>query len=283
MIDWFTVIAQLINFLILVWLMKRFLYRPILNAIDARENRIARELEEADTVRTQAKAEKEKFAQSNREMEANRTNLLREATDAAEAERKRLMEKARHAAAEYHVKRRESLQKEEDSLHRAIAHRTHEEVFAISKQVLRDLADSDLEERMLKALARTFESLPVEKQEAIRHSIESAPQSIVVRSAFALAPSSRSTIERLLGEILQRRAEPSFEVDQDLIAGIEISIGGQKIAWSIADYLSSLHAGVGELLYEQSPSAKVLESRTESPSASEDAKSSSPHSAEDGK
>jgi len=37
LIDWFTVVAQVINFLILVWLMKRFLYKPILNAIAARE------------------------------------------------------------------------------------------------------------------------------------------------------------------------------------------------------------------------------------------------------
>ena len=42
LIDWFTVAAQALNFLILVWLMKRFLYKPILHAIDAREERIAK-------------------------------------------------------------------------------------------------------------------------------------------------------------------------------------------------------------------------------------------------
>ncbi len=48
LIDWFTVGAQALNFLILVWLMKRFLYKPILNAIDAREKKIAAELADAD-------------------------------------------------------------------------------------------------------------------------------------------------------------------------------------------------------------------------------------------
>ena len=43
LIDWFTVVAQVVNFLILVWLLKRFLYKPILDAIDAREKRIAKE------------------------------------------------------------------------------------------------------------------------------------------------------------------------------------------------------------------------------------------------
>ena len=38
LIDWFTVGAQALNFIILVWLLKRFLYKPILDAIDARRS-----------------------------------------------------------------------------------------------------------------------------------------------------------------------------------------------------------------------------------------------------
>jgi F-type H+-transporting ATPase subunit b len=52
LIDWFTVVAQVLNFLILVWLLKRFLYRPILNAIDVREKRIAAEVADARRRRT---------------------------------------------------------------------------------------------------------------------------------------------------------------------------------------------------------------------------------------
>jgi F-type H+-transporting ATPase subunit b len=48
LIDWFTVAAQALNFFVLVWLMKRFLYKPILNAIAEREKKIASELANAD-------------------------------------------------------------------------------------------------------------------------------------------------------------------------------------------------------------------------------------------
>ena len=48
LINWFTVVAQAINFLILVWLLKRFLYKPILQAIDEREKRIATQLADAE-------------------------------------------------------------------------------------------------------------------------------------------------------------------------------------------------------------------------------------------
>ena len=39
-VDWITVIAQIVNFLVLIWLLKKFLYRPILDGIDAREAEI---------------------------------------------------------------------------------------------------------------------------------------------------------------------------------------------------------------------------------------------------
>ena len=59
LIDWFTVGAQVLNFLILVWLLKRFLYKPILDAIDAREERIAAELADADAKKAEAQKERD--------------------------------------------------------------------------------------------------------------------------------------------------------------------------------------------------------------------------------
>lgn len=89
LIDWFTVIAQVINFLILVWLLKRFLYKPILNAIDAREKRVADELANADTKKAEAEKEKEEFKHKNEEFDQQRSALLNKAKEDAKAERQR--------------------------------------------------------------------------------------------------------------------------------------------------------------------------------------------------
>ena len=87
LIDWFTIGAQALNFLILVWLMKRFLYKPILNAIDAREKRIAKELADADAKKTEAQKERDEFQKKNEEFDQQRAALLTKATDEAKAER----------------------------------------------------------------------------------------------------------------------------------------------------------------------------------------------------
>ena len=76
LIDWFTVGAQALNFLILVWLLKRFLYEPILRAIDAREKRIATELADADAKKAEAQKERDEFQQKNGEFDRQRAALL---------------------------------------------------------------------------------------------------------------------------------------------------------------------------------------------------------------
>ncbi|MGB5569161.1 MAG: F0F1 ATP synthase subunit B, partial [Sedimenticolaceae bacterium] len=76
LIDWFTVGAQLLNFLVLAWLLKRFLYRPILDALDAREQRIAAELADADAKRAEADKERDEFQHKNEAFEQQRAALL---------------------------------------------------------------------------------------------------------------------------------------------------------------------------------------------------------------
>ena len=111
LIDWFTVGAQALNFLILVWLLKRFLYKPILDAIDAREKRIAAELADADAKKAEAQKERDEFQHKNEEFDQQRAALLSKATDEAKAERQRLLDEARKAADALSAKRQEALQK----------------------------------------------------------------------------------------------------------------------------------------------------------------------------
>src|SRR5512147_2412030 len=116
LIDWFTVGAQALNFLILVWLLKRFLYQPILHAIDAREKRIAAELADADAKKAEAQKERDAFQQKNEELDQQRDELLRKATDEAQTERQRLLDEARQAAEALNIKRQETLRTESRDL-----------------------------------------------------------------------------------------------------------------------------------------------------------------------
>src|SRR5450631_2538240 len=121
LIDWFTVAAQVVNFLILVWLLKRFLYRPILDAIDAREKQIAKELADADAKKAEAQKERDEFQRKNEEFDQQRAALLTKATDEANAERQRLLDETRKAADALSAKRHESLRNDAQILNQAIS------------------------------------------------------------------------------------------------------------------------------------------------------------------
>src|SRR5579862_9189144 len=108
MIDWFTIRAQALNFLILVWMLKRFLYKPILHAIDAREKRVAAELADADAKKAESQKERDEFQHKNEEFDQQRAALWSKATEEAKAERQSLLDEARKAADAMTATRRES-------------------------------------------------------------------------------------------------------------------------------------------------------------------------------
>lgn len=266
LIDWFTVGAQALNFLILVWLLKRFLYKPILHAIDAREKRIAAELADADAKKAEAKKERDEFRRKNEEFDQERAALLGKATEAAQAERRRLLDEARTAADALSAKRQETLRNDAKNLSQAISRRTQHEVFAIARKALADLATTSLEERLGEVFVRRLREMDGPAKEILAGALKSAAEPALVRSAFDLPPEQRTAIQNALNETFA--ADPSaplragipvrFETAPDRIGGIELAANGQKVAWSIAEYLASLEKGVGELLKEKiQPEAKA--------------------------
>jgi F-type H+-transporting ATPase subunit b len=257
LVDWFTVSAQVVNFLILVWLMKRFLYKPILHAIDAREKRIATELADADGKRAEAEKEREEFQHKNEEFDQQRAALLSQARDEAQAERQRLLDEARQAADALRAKREDALKREQQSLNDEIARRTRKEVFAIARKTLMDLAGTSLEERMSEAFTRRLRELNDEAKEGLAEVLKTSSDPVRLRSAFELPPEQRAAIQHALNETFSAEIQVRFETAPDVISGIELAANGRKVAWSIADYLASLEKSIGELLKEQSkPQAK---------------------------
>ena len=258
LIDWFTVGAQALNFIILVWLLKRFLYKPILNAVDAREKRIAAELADADAKKAEAQKERDDYQHKNEEFDQQRAALLSKATDEAKAERQRLLDDARKAADALSAKRQEALRSDAQNLNQAIRRRTQQEVFAIARKALTDLATASLEERVSEAFIRRLRTIDGKAKEGIAAALKTASEPAVVRSAFDLPEAQRAAIQKALNETFSAEVPVRFETAPDLISGIELTTNGQKIAWSIADYLASLEKGVDELLKEKDkPEAKA--------------------------
>jgi len=250
LIDWFTVGAQALNFLILAWLLKRFLYRPVLDAIDAREKRIAAELADADARKAEALKERNAFQQKNEEFDRQHADMMRKVSDEAKVERKRLADETRDAMETERARQKEALQNDVRKLQQSISHMAQREVFSIARKTLSDLAGETLEDRIVEVFVARLHALKGAARDDLAAALKPGAMPVSVRSAFDLTVDQRAAIESALNAVLSADVHLQFETQPDVVSGIELRANGQKVAWSIADYLSSLQEGVNSLLSE---------------------------------
>jgi F-type H+-transporting ATPase subunit b len=261
LIDWFTVGAQALNFIVLVWLLKRFLYKPILTAVDKREKLIAAELADAASKKAEAQKERDAFQHKNETFDQQGAALMTKATGEANAERQRLLDDARKATDALSAKRHDALQTEARNLNQAIRSRTQQEVFAIARKALTDLAGASLEDRMTEVFTQRLRAMGGKAKAGFAEAFQASSEPALVRSAFDLPADQRTAIQKTLKEAFSAKVEVRFETSAELVSGIELSANGQKVSWSIADYLGSLEKGVADLLRQDDKPAPKAASK----------------------
>lgn len=248
LIDWFTVFAQLVNFLILMALLKRFLYKPILLALDDREKKIAGQLEEARKIKADAEQERNEFAYKNELFEQQYADLLKQAHNEAEHEREQLIEVARLESIAQREGWQQTLRIEQSSLHRDIMRHTREEVFAITRKTLADLASENLEQRICEVFIQRLRILNEAEKNLFTLAVQASSKPVIVRSTFELGHEQQSALKRTVKEVFAVDAVIEFQADADRISGIEISTNGHKVSWTISDYLDSLEHSIDQAL-----------------------------------
>ncbi len=139
------------------------------------------------------------------------------------------------------------------TLHQALGRRTEQEVFAIARQALTDLASTSLEARMAEVFTRRLRTMDGEAKAGLAEGLKSAPAPAILRSAFALPDEERAGIQRALNDTFSADVRLRFETAPDLVSGIELTTNGHRLAWSIAEYLASLEQAIGQVVMAPDP------------------------------
>jgi F-type H+-transporting ATPase subunit b len=248
LIDWFTVGAQTLNFLVLVWLLRHFLYKPVRDAIDARAKGIAATLADADAKTKEAQKQRDDFEGKNKAFDEQRAGLLGKATDEAKSERDRLIGDAQKEADGLRASQAAALKADLATLGKQITRTASDEVFAVARKTLADLATASLEERVGAAFTQRLGQMSGDTKLKLGDALRSSKDPAVVKSAFDMPADQRATIQNALNETFSANVRVRFESAPDQICGIELTAEGQKVGWSIAEYLTALDRKVGALL-----------------------------------
>ena len=123
-------------------------------------------------------------------------------------------------------------------------------MFAIARQTLRDLCRSQPGGAAVRALRPAPARDGRRGRKSLAEAFEASAEPALVRSAFDIPAAQRAAIEAAVAETVSARIGLRYDTSPDLVAGIELSANGQKLAWNIADYLAGLEKSVGELLRE---------------------------------
>ena len=233
-IDWITVVAQIANFLVLLWLLKRFLYRPILDGIDAREQEIAERMSEATHIRESAQATEADYQAQIASLRQGREGLMEESRQAAEAERDALLADA-HAqiASERHERekqRAEEALRYSRELHDTGAHA----LLSLTRKALSDLSDETLEQRIVsQAAARSV---------AMSEQLKQAAGGQTNAKITTQYPLPKDLQEKLVTEFKQTlpNCGLTFNVDPEQSPGLNFRLGGAQLGWTVESYMNGL-------------------------------------------
>jgi F-type H+-transporting ATPase subunit b len=241
LIDWFTVAAQLLNFLVLVWLMKRFLYQPVLAAIAAREQHIAAGLADAAAHLAAAHKSEDALAVKSAAFDQQRATLLADAVTAAQAQNVALLEQGKAADAAQRAQAGAALSADQARLSAAITLQARDEVLAVVRRALADLADASLEASMVRAFLRKLADLdaPARARMAGAAAQDSAPE---VRSAFVMDANQQAALTVALAAYGIAPEALQFTYAPALVCGIAVRLGGWSLAWNLDDYLQGYAA-----------------------------------------
>jgi F-type H+-transporting ATPase subunit b len=259
-IDWFTFVAQIINFLVLIWLLHRFLYKPIIHAMDEREKKIASELEEARLKKVEAEQKEHEFDQKVKDIESRKSKLLEQAREEADLQQNEMMKEIREEIAGIKKRWEEAIQGEKDAFLTQLKQETGEQIIDLVKNILIDLTDRGLQEQTAAIFFEKLRTLDDKDRKRLKETIEELQiNRAEIYSSFELDGQQKHQLTDLLRGISGRDLECEFNISDELAFGMEIRVGGWCIGWNLKRYLDSLRSNMTDFFSEQSTAGKLPE------------------------
>ncbi len=261
LIDYFTTIAEIINFLVLVFLLRHFLYRPVIKAMNDREQMIASRLKDAEDKRKEAEHEEASYQKMKLDMAAEHDMMIAKASKEAQAFKADLIKKAREDVDKTKEDWYEAFQRQKDTFLADVAAQAGREVYAVSRRALNDLADEELERRIIETFLKRLENMDAHDKDKFRSFFEKSKQEgeqrVTVKSTFQIPDDARNKIQRTLERQSGYEVKIQYEIDPSLISGIELRSNDIKIAWSIASYLGDLENNLSQVLDQKVEAEKA--------------------------
>jgi F-type H+-transporting ATPase subunit b len=236
-LDWTTFGLEILNFLVLVWLLKRFLYRPVLNAIAQRQSRIESGLAESEQKRIEAQALREQYVHRLAEWEHEREQMRVHTLQEVNAERTRLLEGLQASLQAERDKARTLEARHVAELTRQAEEAAITQAAQFAAKLFSRLAGPELETRLVDMVLKDLQDLPGAQRQALRAASTKAEVPVNIVSAYPMSQTQREALAQMLQSVAGRSLHCTWSEDRELIAGLRVSMGPWILRANLQDEL----------------------------------------------
>jgi F-type H+-transporting ATPase subunit b len=234
-----TFLLEMINFLVLIWLLQRFFYKPLQAVIARRRAGFEQQLADAKTMNQQAQQLQTQYENRLSHGEQERQQARETLQQELNRERARQEAVLQESLDQARERAQVSLQRREQALLLQLEQQALRQASRFAARILEHSAGPELESRLLALLLESLPQLPAEQRQALREQEAEHLEPIEIRSAFALDSGAREQLQQGLQQLLDRSIECHFVEDRALLAGLRISIGPWLLRASLQDELQS--------------------------------------------
>lgn len=234
--------AQLINLFLLIWILKHFLYQPVLAIIDKRRKEIEAQFHEADEKLASATTLEKDLAEQKKLFD-NQRQVRLDALDNEISQQKKQM--INELEQNYQTKRQQ-LQDTlnnawitaENSIHNMLA----SEFIQLSQKVLTEWSNQTPMDQVLSLFKKKVNTLS-QNQKASLQKILLKQKTILVNSSEPLTQKQKDFVKGVLLKdfVLPSKVKFQFKKQSTLILGLEIRLGNFLLDWSLNSYLEEVN------------------------------------------
>lgn len=246
-LSWSTFILEIINFLVLVWILKRFLYRPVLNVLEKRREKIAQTLNEATERQTQAVALEKQYQGRLDEWELEKQQARESLQQEIQTEKNRRLEQLQNELTSERKKAAVLDARQQSESLKHVQHTAHKQAAKFASKILIATAGPEQESRLFDLFMNELEKLSDDNINRLRDACTNSECNIIVTSAYPLSKDQQQQLTQLLSTLYEQPITISYSQDTNLIAGLRVTMGAWVLHLNLQDELT----GFVELSHEK--------------------------------
>lgn len=240
--DWWTLALQAINFAVLVWLLSRFLYRPVKAVIDKRKALAQQAFVEADKKKAEAEAARKEFEDKSSALAAEREELLKNLHKELDEERSKVLERAKTDAERVVESARRSIEDERKAALKAICEQASALAVELASTLLREAGANATGGTILESLKNKLSGLPDAERAQIKRDLATGSARIQIVTASPLSADEKDGWAKAIGEAIGVEDKTEFTTEPEILGGAELRFPHAVLKFTWADQLEKAKA-----------------------------------------